>query len=163
MYSFYEVFLSKKVVCIMQATFLFFVCHIFIYIDKLFSSLERGSCKSSAFNMEQIGKAFIGLTVIILITFIGIGIISTSIDASHAESFASETAAVIESSNYSEKIINMCKDPTQNNKNYIVEVTEYDTDSDGYTDMAEIRVKYRYSIPILNVKGSMHTAKAYAR
>ena len=29
--------------------------------------------------------------------------------------------------------------------------------------MAEINLRYKYSIPILNVKGSYHTAKAYSR
>ncbi len=113
--------------------------------------------------MEQIGKTFMGLIIIVLLTFIGVGVVSTSIDASHAESFASEAAATIEASNFSEKIISMYKDPKQNNKNYVVEIIPYDTDSDGYTDMAEVKVKYRYSIPILNTKGAVHTAKAYAR
>lgn len=112
--------------------------------------------------MEQIGKAFIGLILIVTLTFVGIGIISASIDASHAEQYAADVAADIEASNFSQSVIDACTESAKK-KGYTVNITMYDADNDGWNDMAEVRVIYDYSISVLNVKGSKHTAKAYAR
>ena len=112
--------------------------------------------------MEQIGKTFMGLFLILIITFVGVGVVSTSVDAAHAEQYAANIANYVESSNYSEDVINKCK-LAANKKGYTVEINLYDTDNDTWNDMAEINLRYKYSIQILNVKGSYHTAKAYSR
>lgn len=112
--------------------------------------------------MEQYGKAFLGLILIVILSFTGVGIISASIDASHAEQYASNIATYIESSNFSEKVIEKCKE-TAKEKGYELTVNTSDSNDDGWIDFAEINLTYDYSISVLNVKGSKHTAKAYAR
>lgn len=112
--------------------------------------------------MEQIFKTFTGLVLLFLMTFTGIGIISSAIDASNAENFASTAASVIEAGNYSEEAIASC---TENAKkaNYDLQVSLIDSNHDGYDDMAEVIVSYDYSIPILNVTGTKHEARVVAK
>lgn len=112
--------------------------------------------------MEQIFKTLTGLTLIFLMTFSGIGIITASIDASNAENFASTIASVVESGNYSETVINDCKTKATEAK-YILTVDPLDLDGDGYYDVAEVIVEYDYSIPILNITGTKHEARTFAR
>ena len=42
--------------------------------------------------MEQFIKAFLAIFLMLLLTFAGVGILSASIDASHAEKFAAKVA-----------------------------------------------------------------------
>ncbi len=111
--------------------------------------------------MEQISKAFTGIVLIVVLTFVGVGIISAAIDASHAEQYASDAALYIEAANFSESVTNLIKQ-TAETKGYTVEVTYFDTDNDGWNNMAEVKVLYDYTISVLNVTGTKHTAKAYA-
>ena len=112
--------------------------------------------------MEQIGKIFMGFIIILVIAFMGTGIISASVDGANAEQFATATASSIEASNFSQTVVNQLKEDAKN-KGYVLDVTIFDTNNDGWNDMAEVNVKYYYSIKLFNAKGSIHVAKAYAR
>lgn len=112
--------------------------------------------------MEQISKTFLGIIILLLVTFSGVGIISASIDAAHAEEYASDVASVIEASNYSNNVIQICKDKAAE-AGYTLEVTLKDIDNDGHNDMAEVIVNYKYTIAILNITGTEHQAKAFSR
>lgn len=112
--------------------------------------------------MEQIFKTFTALVLIFLMTFVGIGIITASIDASNAEDFASTIASVVESSNFSEDVITDCKSKAEES-NYTLLIDPLDSNGDGYYDIAEIIIEYDYSIPILNIVGTKHEARTFAR
>lgn len=112
--------------------------------------------------MDQIFKSYMGVVMLFLLLFVGIGIISASMDASAAEDFAAESASVIESSNYSSEVISNLK--TEAHKSgYELYVTTQDTDGDGVPNIAEVTVDYQYSIPVLNITGTIHHAKAFAK
>lgn len=112
--------------------------------------------------MEQITKTFLGIYMILLLTFSGISIISASLDASHAEQYVADVANVIEASNFSTDMIDQLR-ANASAKGYNVTITPIDTNNNGLYDMAEIILEYKYSIPFLNVNDSYHYAKAFAR
>ena len=112
--------------------------------------------------MDQLIKAFIGFFFLLLQTFAGIGITSAAIDVSNAEEFAADAAQIIESSDFSPVVISKLKDKAKS-INYELEVIEDDLDNDNVTDMAEIIVRYDYSINVINVISRKHQAKSYAR
>ena len=113
--------------------------------------------------MEQIAKMFLGIILIIIITFTSIGLITATIDASHAEDYAAKTASIIEAGNFSDNVISNCQaEAIASGYNELI-VKKIDSNNDGRTDMAEIVLKYNYTIPILNITGKEHTAKSYAR
>lgn len=112
--------------------------------------------------MDNIFKSYIGIVMIFLLLFVGIGILSATIDASAAEDFASESASIIEASNYSTEVIHNLQTKAQSS-NYELTVNVKDVDGDNIPDMAEVVVDYQYSIPILNITGATHHAKAFAK
>lgn len=113
--------------------------------------------------MEQLTKAFLGVTLMIFLAFIGIGIITASADSAHAEDYATKIASVIEASNYSESVINSCKEKVKEAGYKNLTVNTYDLDNDGHNDMAEVVIEYTYTISALNITGNTHYAKAFAR
>lgn len=112
--------------------------------------------------MDQIFKSYMGVVMLFLLLFVGIGIISASMDASAAEDFAAESASVIEASNYSNEVISNLKTEAAQS-GYVLNITTQDTDGDNIPDIAEVVVDYQYSIPILNIMGTVHHAKAFAK
>lgn len=114
--------------------------------------------------MEQVAKMFLGIILMIFLAFTSIGTISASIDASHAEDYAAKVAALIEAGDFNANVIQTCKDKAVEETGYKrLEVNVMDVNQDGRPDMAEIILYYDYTIPILNITGREHAAKAYAR
>ena len=113
--------------------------------------------------MEQFIKAFLAVFLMLLLTFAGVGILSASLDASHAEKFASKVADTIEASNYSEKVIENCKQKSEEAGYKSITISVKDSNKDGYNDMAEVVVGYDYTIGFFNTTGKTHYARAYAR
>lgn len=113
--------------------------------------------------MEQFIKAFLAIFLMLLLTFAGVGILSASIDASHAEKFAAKVADTIEASNYAETVIQECKNKAAEAGYNNLEVNVKDSNKDGYNDMAEIIVEYNYTIGLFDMSSQKHYARAYAR
>lgn len=113
--------------------------------------------------MEQFIKSFLAIFLIILLTFSGVGIIGASIDAAHAEKFASKVADTIENSNYAQNVIDNCKTKATDAGYKSLTINVKDSNNDGYNDMAEVIVEYDYAIGLFNVTGQSHYARAYAR
>lgn len=112
--------------------------------------------------MDQVFKTGITVFLIFAFLYMGVGIISASIDSAAAEQYTSDAAIQIESYNFSDSIINSC---IQNaaDKGYTMTITKIDSDGDGHTDMAEIITRYDFSLMINNLATDQHIVRAYAR
>ncbi len=112
--------------------------------------------------MGQIAKTYIAIFLMVLFAGIGAGIIVASLNASNAEKYNADCVTAIEQSNFSDSVIDACKTKAAQD-GYTLDVTKMDTDKDGYTDLAECILHYKYTIPFLNSSGVEHFARAYAR
>lgn len=117
--------------------------------------------------MDQITKAFLGVILMLLLTFTGASMISASIDASNAEQFVTNIANTVENSNYSEAVMrnleNNIANHTIGSKTYkSLTIIPYDSNEDGVYDSAQIELKYQFAIKILNA-GKECSAIAYAK
>ena len=112
--------------------------------------------------MGQIAKTYIAVFLMILFTAVGAGVIIASMNASNAEKYNADCVTAIEQHAFSDSIIEACKTKAAKD-GYTLDVTKLDTNNDGYTDMCECVLYYKYSIPFLNSEGKDHFARAYAR
>lgn len=98
--------------------------------------------------MDVVIKAYTGMTCIVLLAFLGVGILLASIDAKNADSFAADCVTKIENSNYSNSVIEACKIDAVG-LGYELTVNTYD-DSMG-NQVGDLSLKYTYSLPIFNI------------
>lgn len=112
--------------------------------------------------MGQIAKTYIGIFLMVLFCAVGAGVIVASINASDAEKYNADCVTAIEQHDFADSIIEACKAKAQTD-GYTLEVRKLDTNNDGYIDMCECILHYKYAIPFLNSDGVDHFARAYAR
>lgn len=123
--------------------------------------------------MSQIIKTFIGTFFILLLIFLGTGIISAQIDVSNAQNYKADVVAEIENSNYSPSVINACIRQAKSSS-YKLSVKVYARekaavtytepavmDTDG-VEMAEVVLTYPYTITFLN-SITEHSVRGYTR
>ena len=99
--------------------------------------------------MNQIIKTYLTVFLLLIIIFVGTGIIISALDAQKAEKVNSAYASTIASHNYSNDSINACTLEASNN-DYVLSVKRYDTNADGYSDICECILEYDYSLSFLN-------------
>lgn len=123
--------------------------------------------------MSQIIKSFMGLFFVLIILFLGVGIISAQMDVSHALDYKSDLVAQLENSNYSPQVINGCiEQALQNGYGISIKtfteggsVKTYTSPSASDTRdvvMAEVVLTYPYQIHFLNTV-TEHQVRGYAR
>jgi len=123
--------------------------------------------------MSQVFKSFMGVFFILLVLFLGTGIVSAQIDVSHALDYKADLVAELENSNYSAQVINGCiaQAAEQGYGISIKTFTEgggtkvYTTPSASDTTdvvMAEVVLTYPYRIGFLN-SITEHQVRGYAR
>ena len=106
--------------------------------------------------MNQIVKTYLTIFLMLIIMFVGAGIIYCSLDAQKAEKVNSAYADTIAGHNYSSDTINRCINEAASN-DYVLSVKKYDTNNDGYADICECILEYDYSLKFLNTKGAAST------
>ena len=106
--------------------------------------------------MNQIIKTYLTIFLMLVIMFVGTGIIFCSLDAQKAEKVNSAYADTIAGHNYSASVINKCISEASSN-DYVLSVKKYDTNSDGYTDLCECILEYDYSLKFLNTGSATTT------
>ncbi len=99
--------------------------------------------------MESIVKAFLGTFFILLISFLGLGLISASISMRNAQCYASTVATEIRSSNYMESIAALCEEEAKEN-GYVL-TTEIHKSNDGGTKYGNLSLDYEIKVPFLNI------------
>lgn len=100
--------------------------------------------------METVVKAFTGLFFSLVIVYLGVGIISASIDARNADSFAADCITRIENSNYASEVVEACKQDAKI-LGYELEIATFQAGNSGKTAYGILDLKYRYAIPIIGM------------
>lgn len=103
--------------------------------------------------MEEIIKAFTGIFFTLLLAFIGISLISASVDARNAQAYMSEAVSEIASSNCATSAVSYYKDhAAEVDPTYEFDVTGKTKSSSSERYYATATLSYDYTIPILGMK-----------
>ncbi|MBE5898271.1 MAG: hypothetical protein E7279_01560 [Lachnospiraceae bacterium] len=96
--------------------------------------------------MENVIKAFLGIFFTFLCVFLGVLLITTSIDTRKADSYLEDASTRIESSNFSSSVVADVKKEASNNEYEVdVNVSGIPPYQHGY-----ITLKYKTTLPIIN-------------
>ena len=112
--------------------------------------------------MEQVFKVFLTLFCLMILSFTATGLIISSMNASRADAFISDAANGVSMGNFQEDVISDWQSEAAE-KGYQLAASKKDANGDGYTDAVDLTLTYQYVVPYLNMAGSEHTLKAYAR
>lgn len=111
--------------------------------------------------MDEIAKTFLGFFLILVICFIGTGLITASVDISKAKEYQKNIVTEIENSHFSSTVMEKCKEDATN-KGYKLEYKNIKKDDFNNTVSVEIILTYKYSIPLLGNIGSEHSLRSFA-
>lgn len=123
--------------------------------------------------MSQIVKMFMGIFFLLMLSFLGIGIISAQLEVIQAQDYKADVIAELENSNYSPSVINACITQAEEcGYNIAVKLYKKGQEAILYTQpqvtetkevqMAEVIVSYPYSIGFLN-SFTKHQVRGFAR
>ena len=112
--------------------------------------------------MNNIAKSFLMFFLILLFMYTGITIVSIVLQAYSAEVYTSDAVTILEEYNYATDMQTTLVSNAEE-KGYTMTITPSDSDGDGITDMACVETEYTLYMPIFNISGVTHTARAYAR
>lgn len=101
--------------------------------------------------MESIVKGFLGTMFMVIIVFLGYGMISASMQARYADAFAADCVKKIENSNYSEQVIGACV-ADADRLGYILAVDTYGVDGSSRDGYGSLTLTYPYEIPFLKIQ-----------
>ncbi len=90
--------------------------------------------------MNQIIKTYSSLFLMMIIVLVGAGLIFCALDAQKAEKINASYASTIAAHNYSDAVINKCKQDASGS-DYVLTVAKYDTNADSYYDICECITK----------------------
>ena len=110
--------------------------------------------------LSQPLKTYLTIFLIAICCLICVGVIKANNDTTNAQRFHQNVVKEIEESNMSDSVISACAVDAASN-NYTLQMNKI-TDGQGETVMVEVILKYKYSIPVLNVL-SNHEIRNYAR
>lgn len=119
--------------------------------------------------MAQIVKTYVGVFLLLILVFVGGGLISVSIDGTNAQRYLSDVVDVMEADNFSDVTVNDCINKVNNHtdakaKHYSnLTVKTIANPNDPYANGREITMEYEFSIPLLNFNNQKHTVRAVAR
>ena len=112
--------------------------------------------------MEAIPKSFMAVFLLTLFAFAMTGILGVEGRIYEARQTVAVAEAVIKEHDFSHKAIEKVKEDA-GRLGYDMQISPYDLDSDGYDDMAMIRLCFEYSIGVLNIAGREHVIMGVAR
>ena len=105
--------------------------------------------------METAWKGIMGLVLITILVFAGVGLETSSINSKAADSFAASCISRIENSNYAPTVIASCKKDAKDH-GYVLTVKTYQPNNTGRTEYGTIDLKYYFTIPIIGLKQEHH-------
>ncbi len=100
--------------------------------------------------MENVIKVYMGMFFILAMVALGISLLSMSIEARAADSFAADCVCKIENSNYAAPVIEACREDALN-KGYDLSVETFS--AGGMTPTyGNLSLEYDFTVPMLGVK-----------
>ena len=95
-------------------------------------------------------KTYVGLFFYILVLVLGVSIAGIGAEETAAQNFHADVIEEIEASNFSPSVIEACMNQAQE-AGYELSVNNIVTDADNNVQMAEVTMKYKYVIDVLNI------------
>jgi hypothetical protein len=111
--------------------------------------------------MEKIIDVFWGLILMGIIVILGISFAEADAAGQAARRYKEDVVSEIENSNFSDDVISSCIEQATEN-GYTLAVNKIVVDPKSYDQIAEVTLKYNYTIPILNLDEEK-TVKGVAR
>lgn len=111
--------------------------------------------------MKQLIVTFFIVFLILLGVFSVTGIIKANLDSYDARKMHSDIISELENSNLSQSVVTNSIERAAD-AGYVLEITSV-VDGAGKPLMAEVNLKYEYTIPFLGVKDNFHEIHGYAR
>lgn len=93
-------------------------------------------------------EVYVSVIVVVLMLMLSTCYITASLDTQYAQSYHSKVVSDIEASDFSEAVITSCKEEAAEKGFESLEVKS--VLAQGNKKVAEVRLTYRYSIPLLN-------------
>ncbi len=100
--------------------------------------------------MDVVVKAFMGVFFSMILVFLGVGIISASMEGRNANTFASECTTRISNSGFSQAVIEVCKRDAKRN-GYELQVWTRQENT-AMMPTGEILLTYHNQIPLLGLE-----------
>lgn len=101
--------------------------------------------------MDSIIKGFLGSMFIVILAFLGYGLMSASLQARNADAFAADCVKKIENSNYSMQVIEACKEDAAH-LGYALTVDAYGAAGSSRCAYGSLHLTYQYAVPLLNIQ-----------
>lgn len=123
--------------------------------------------------MEQMIKTYLGIFLIMMMTVIGIGIVSAEVEITRARDFKSDLIVEMENSDYNVNVLNACMKQAKE-IGYGLEITLFGDDGsivsyqeggelpEGGVRLAEIVLSYSYSMGPFS-SSRQHSLRGYGR
>ena len=123
--------------------------------------------------MGQIVKTYLGIFLMMLLTMLGIGMITAEVQIAKARNYKTDVVIELENSNYNQTVVEACRKQAEN-LGYTLDITLYDDFGGIYQAdemnqvglrqiaMAEVLLKYQYKMGPFH-GSSWHSIKGMAR
>ena len=102
--------------------------------------------------MDQVIKTFLGFIILILLSFVGIGIINTANQAKSADEFLDSCVNRIETSNFSTKVIADCQADIPDGKDYVLTVDVNTSSGNSNVAYGTATLKYKYKVVLIGLE-----------
>lgn len=99
--------------------------------------------------MDNIIKGFLGLFLLLFMLFLGLGILKASMDSRKADNFASDSARKIMNSNFSQTVINGCREDARK-EGYELTVDLVRPREGHRPRYGTLTLKYQFRVPLLS-------------
>lgn len=100
--------------------------------------------------MKYIIEAFSVMTLLLLNLFLCVAVVSVGADVAAAKEYKADVVAEIENSNFNPEVMEGCREEATA-QGYQLEIVPCMYDDDSGRQVAEVRLTYRYEIPLLGI------------
>lgn len=111
--------------------------------------------------MGTIAKAFLGIFFLLLVTLTGIQTVMGGTDTTEAQNYHADVITEIECSNFNPQVISTCISQA-GQAGYELTITPITYDSSGSHQTAEVVLKYKYGIELLDLS-EQKSIRGFAR
>lgn len=111
--------------------------------------------------MSSVIKSYMVVVLVIITTFVCVGIVDVAIDVQNARDFHGAVVNEIESSNHASAVIESCKDAAIEN-GYTLTTSTYAKNNSSNAQITKVVLEYDYSILFLDIEAEKEII-GYAR
>ena len=100
--------------------------------------------------MDQLTKGFLSFFLILILMYLGIGLVTSSIDSRNADSFLEDSVQKMEASNYASNVISSVKSDAQS-LGYKLDVESSSQKGDSSRTYTQATLEFNYRMPLIGI------------